>query len=157
MASPKIITVYGATGLQGGSVVESLTKDSSGAFKVRGITRNTNSEKSKSLANRGVEMIQANGLVYQQVVDALRGSWGVFANTNSEDPVSRDKRLFSQRGTTLIVKVGTWAAKWPLRNGPRNDHRRRRRGGWRSAFRVQWHGVCFEDHKWSCPKLGLRR
>lgn len=95
MASPKIITVYGATGSQGGSVVESLLKNSSKSFKVRGITRNRNSEKSKSLASRGVEMVQADGLIHQQVIDALKGSWGFFANTNSEDPVSQDKRLLS--------------------------------------------------------------
>lgn len=91
MASPKIITVYGATGSQGGSVVESLLKNSSEDFKVRGITRNTDSERSKFLASQGAEMVQAEGFVYQQIVDALKGSWGFFANTNSEDPVSRDK------------------------------------------------------------------
>jgi hypothetical protein len=117
MSSPKLVTVYGATGLQGGSVVESLLKDTSGDFKVRGITRNTNSEKSKALASRGVEMVQADGHVYQQVVDALKGSWGFFANTNSEDPVSRGPAFSrSVRKAALIVQVGIWEAKWPLRD-----------------------------------------
>lgn len=108
----------------------SLIKDSSEGFKVRGITRNINSEKSKSFANRGIEMVQANSLFYQQVVDALRGSWGFFANTNSEDPVSRNKRPLCLQGTTLIIEIGTWETKWPIRDGSRKDHCRRRRRGW---------------------------
>jgi uncharacterized protein YbjT (DUF2867 family) len=89
MSSPKIITVYGATGSQGGSVVTSLLQSKTGAFSVRGITRNTASEKSQALAKQGVEMVQADGLNKQQIVAALKGSWGFFVNTNSEDPVSK--------------------------------------------------------------------
>lgn len=43
------ITVFGATGAQGGSVVHQLLQDS--RWKVRGITRDVYSEKSKQLAS----------------------------------------------------------------------------------------------------------
>jgi nucleoside-diphosphate-sugar epimerase len=92
MSSPKIITVYGATGSQGGSVVASLLQSKTGAFLVRGITRNTVSDKSRALAKQGVEMLQADGLSKQQMVAALKGSWGLFVNTNSDDPVSKNER-----------------------------------------------------------------
>lgn len=45
-----LITVFGATGAQGGSVVRQLLKDPK--WKVRGITRDVNSEKSKQLASQ---------------------------------------------------------------------------------------------------------
>lgn len=54
----KLITVIGATGNQGGSVVDAALK--SGAYKVRGITRNVESDASKDLTNKGVEMVMAN-------------------------------------------------------------------------------------------------
>jgi uncharacterized protein YbjT (DUF2867 family) len=54
----KLIIVVGATGGQGGSVVSAFLKDPE--FKVRGITRNADSEKAKDLAARGVEIAVAD-------------------------------------------------------------------------------------------------
>ena len=88
MATPQIITVFGATGTQGGSVVDSLLHNKSGAFKIRGITRNSDSEKARELQFKGVEVVQADGLIKEQLVAAFQDSWAVFANTNSDDPVS---------------------------------------------------------------------
>jgi nucleoside-diphosphate-sugar epimerase len=90
--APRTITVFGATGSQGSSVINSLLKNASNDFTLRGITRNADSDKSKALGARGVEMVQANGLLKDEVVLALKGSWGVFINTNSDDPV-RSVRL----------------------------------------------------------------
>jgi uncharacterized protein YbjT (DUF2867 family) len=55
----KLITVFGATGNQGGSVIEQLLSDSklSQDFKVRGITRDTSKPVARELANRGVELV----------------------------------------------------------------------------------------------------
>lgn len=54
----KLITVLGATGVQGGSVVASCLK--SGDYKVRGVTRNVESAASKALIAKGVEMVKAD-------------------------------------------------------------------------------------------------
>ncbi|KAH7011457.1 hypothetical protein EDB80DRAFT_891270 [Ilyonectria destructans] len=86
MSSTKLITVYGATGSQGGSVVTSLLQNKSNAFSLRGITRNPNSDKAKALTSQGVEVVKADGFVKEQLIEAFRGSWGVFVNTNSDDP-----------------------------------------------------------------------
>ncbi|KAI1013090.1 hypothetical protein LB503_001572 [Fusarium chuoi] len=86
MSSPKLITVFGATGSQGGSVVHSLLQNKSQSFRIRGITRNPESEKAKALVEHGVEVVKADGLVKGEVIEAFRGSWGVFVNTNSDDP-----------------------------------------------------------------------
>ncbi|KAF5662224.1 family 1 [Fusarium heterosporum] len=84
--SPQLITVFGALGAQGGSVVQSLLQNKSQSFKIRGTTRNTDSEKAKTLASQDVEMVKADGLVKRDMVEAFKNSWGVFVNTNSDDP-----------------------------------------------------------------------
>ncbi|CAM1500601.1 Fc.00g097630.m01.CDS01 [Cosmosporella sp. VM-42] len=100
MSSPKIITVYGATGTQGGSVVASLLQNKANAFTVRGITRNPESEKAKALSSQGAEVVKADGFVKEQVIEAFRGSWGVFVNTNSDDPA------LSQAGGPTETQLG---------------------------------------------------
>lgn len=96
MSSQKLITVYGATGNQGGSVIASLLQNKTSGFSLRGITRNVESEKAKALAEQGVEVVKADGFVKEQVIEAFRGSWGVFVNTNSDDPVSTLPSVFDR-------------------------------------------------------------
>ena len=56
--SKKIITVLGATGVQGGSVVKKFLEDPKLAgWAVRGVTRSTTSDKAKALAAKGVELV----------------------------------------------------------------------------------------------------
>ncbi|KAJ4267660.1 hypothetical protein NW762_003774 [Fusarium torreyae] len=94
MSSPELITVYGATGAQGGSVVRSLLQNKSQTFKLRGITRKPDSDKAKALVEQGVEVVKADGFVKEQMIEAFKDSWGVFVNTNSDDPsVNRDGGL----------------------------------------------------------------
>ncbi|KAL4928869.1 NmrA/HSCARG family protein [Aspergillus undulatus] len=83
----RTISVFGATGLQGGSVVRSLLKDKISNFKVRAITRNPSSEKSLSLGKLGAEIARADGWNQDEVQEAVSGSWAVFVNTNSDDPI----------------------------------------------------------------------
>lgn len=83
----RIVSVFSATGLQGGSVVRSLLNDKVSGFKVRGITRDPASDKARALEKLGVELAKADGWHEHQVRDAVAGSWAVFVNTNSDDPV----------------------------------------------------------------------
>ena len=53
-----ILTVIGATGVQGGSIVQSALQ--SGKYKVRAVTRNVNSAKAKALGSQGVEVVTAD-------------------------------------------------------------------------------------------------
>jgi uncharacterized protein YbjT (DUF2867 family) len=55
----KLITVFGATGNQGGSVIEQLLNDAATAqeFKIRGITRDTSKPAAQELAKKGVEVV----------------------------------------------------------------------------------------------------
>lgn len=103
--SEDLITVFGATGAQGGSLINSILKSKRSTFALRGITRDVGSNSSMTLASRGVEMRQANCFVKDQVVEALKGSWGVFANTNSEDPVGHGRVANPAVGRFLLISL----------------------------------------------------
>lgn len=55
----KLLTVFGATGRQGGSVIRTVLADSalSQQFKLRGITRDVSKPDAQALAAKGVEVI----------------------------------------------------------------------------------------------------
>ncbi|KAF1959115.1 NAD(P)-binding protein [Byssothecium circinans] len=85
--STKLITVFGATGLQGSSVLRSLQANTKKAFSLRGITRNPSSESAQKLSTSGIEVVKADGWDKASLLAAFKGSWGVFVNTNTDDPV----------------------------------------------------------------------
>lgn len=60
MPDKKIIAVIGATGAQGGGLVNAILNDPEGGFIPRAITRNVNSDKAMSLSKKGVEVVQAD-------------------------------------------------------------------------------------------------
>jgi uncharacterized protein YbjT (DUF2867 family) len=56
----KLLTVFGATGNQGGSVIRTILNDPvlSKEFKIRGVTRDAKKQSSKDLEAKGVEMVE---------------------------------------------------------------------------------------------------
>jgi hypothetical protein len=76
----KIVTVVGATGMQGGSVVQSLlhAKD----YAIRAITRSRQSDKAKALLAQGVEVVEADINDLESLKAAFAGSYAIFAVTN---------------------------------------------------------------------------
>ena len=53
-----LVVVVGATGLQGGSVINTLLELDQ--YHVQGITRNVHSKPSQALLPKGVKMVEAN-------------------------------------------------------------------------------------------------
>jgi Predicted nucleoside-diphosphate-sugar epimerases len=67
----KIFVVFGATGNQGGSVINSILSDPelSREFRIRGVTRNPDSARATNLKGKGVEMVAVRATlddVYQR-------------------------------------------------------------------------------------------
>lgn len=56
--SKQLITVFGATGNQGGSVIKHILADAalSKEFKIRGITRDVSKPAAQALVKQGVDM-----------------------------------------------------------------------------------------------------
>lgn len=77
---PELIVVIGATGGQGSGIVKAFLGDSD--FRVRGITRNPNSEKAKELASEGVEMVEANIDEESSLERAFQDAHFIFAFTD---------------------------------------------------------------------------
>jgi uncharacterized protein YbjT (DUF2867 family) len=81
MADKKIIAVVGATGAQGGGLVRAILGDSSGAFAVRALTRDVDSEKAQELAKLGAEVVRADLDIGQSLRAAFDGAYGAFCVT----------------------------------------------------------------------------
>ncbi len=80
MSEKKKILVTGATGAQGGSVTDYLLK--SGNYSVRAFTRNADSDKAKSLAAKGIEVVEGSMDDVNSLSDAMKNCYGVFGVTS---------------------------------------------------------------------------
>lgn len=83
MQSKKIITVFGATGAQGGGLARAILMDSNSPFAVRAVTRDINSDKAKELAQLGAELVVADIDDKPAVEKALKGAYGAYFVTFS--------------------------------------------------------------------------
>ena len=86
MADKKIIAVVGATGAQGGGLVQAILNDPDGGFAVRAITRDPNSEKAQALAAQGTEVVQADLKDVESLKRAFAGAYGAYLVTFFWDP-----------------------------------------------------------------------
>lgn len=98
MNGKKMIAVVGATGAQGGGLVRAILSDSNGIFKVRALTRDVNSEKSRELAGLGAEVVRADIEDKESVQKAFDGAYGVYCVTFYWEHFSPEKE-FAHAGT----------------------------------------------------------
>ena len=107
MSSDKLIVVLGATGNQGGSVVETFLSEP--GWRVRGITRNTTSPKAQALASRGVEVVEAS----MDVTDTLSSA---FKDANTIFSVSNFWEGYFNPANASKVKPGQALNAWAAEN-----------------------------------------
>jgi uncharacterized protein YbjT (DUF2867 family) len=93
MADKKIIAVMGATGAQGSGLVNAILNDPDGGFTARAITRNTDSDKAKELAAKGVEVVHGNLEDPESIKRAFEGAYGAFCITFFWEHYSPEKEL----------------------------------------------------------------
>ncbi|XP_019615372.1 PREDICTED: nmrA-like family domain-containing protein 1 [Branchiostoma belcheri] len=82
----EVVTVFGATGSQGGGVANALLEDPK--FNVRIVTRSASTDKAKALQERGAGVIEGNFDDASSLERALQGTYGTFVMTQHsfEDP-----------------------------------------------------------------------
>lgn len=74
----KIITIFGATGAQGGGLARAILNDPNSEFAVRAVTRHTGSDKAQELAKMGAEVVAADIDDEEGIKRALEGAYGAY-------------------------------------------------------------------------------
>ena len=88
-----LITIFGATGAQGGGVARALLSRTNPDHRVRAVTRKPESDAAQELAALGAEVVAADLDDPQSVQRAMRGAHGVYAVTNFWEHFSPDREL----------------------------------------------------------------
>ncbi|KAF4540339.1 Family transcriptional regulator [Lasiodiplodia theobromae] len=102
----KLITVFGATGNQGGSVIKAILADSvlSKEFKIRGITRDVSKPAAQALTSKGVEMTAADLSSKPSLQGALKGSHTVFLVTNYWETANAEVEITQGKNVADVSK-----------------------------------------------------
>ena len=97
MPEKKLIAVVGATGAQGGGLVRAIMRDTTGPFTARALTRDVNSEKARTLAGLGAEVVAADVDDSQSLQRAFAGAYGAFCVTFFWDHMSAEREIAEAR------------------------------------------------------------
>ena len=114
MASKKIITVFGATGAQGGGLVRAILNDANSEFSARAVTRDPESEKAKALAALGAEVVYGDLGNAASVHKALEGAYGAFFVTFywahfSPEQEKAEATIFAKASKEAGLKHAIWS------------------------------------------------
>ncbi len=113
MADKKIIAVVGATGAQGGGLVRAILKDKAGGFTARALTRDVNSDKAKTLASLGAELVAADVDDRASLERAFTGAYGAFCVTFFWGHLSPERELAEAEAMAQAArKTGVQHAIW---------------------------------------------
>ena len=105
MADRKLITVFGATGAQGGGLVRAILADPQGGFAARAVTRRVDSDKARALAELGAEVVAADLDDPASVERAMQGAYGAYGVTNFWEHFSPEKELQQARTLAQAAKA----------------------------------------------------
>ena len=114
MADKKIITVFGATGAQGGGLARAILNDKNSEFAVRAVTRDKNSDKAKELAAMGAELVEGDIDNTDSLKKSLQGAYGAFFVTFfwahfSAEKETAEAKNFAQAAKETGIKHAIWS------------------------------------------------
>jgi uncharacterized protein YbjT (DUF2867 family) len=93
MTVTKIIAVMGATGAQGGGLARAVLSDPTGEFTLRVLTRNADSDRAKTLARLGADVVVADADKPETLKSAFKDAFGAFCLTNFWEHFSPQREL----------------------------------------------------------------
>jgi uncharacterized protein YbjT (DUF2867 family) len=105
MTDKKIITVVGATGAQGSGLVRAILNDPRGGFAARAITRDTQSDKARELAQLGAEVVAADIDDEASVRKAFEGAHGAYCVTFFWAHFSPEKEIAEVQNMAKAAKA----------------------------------------------------
>ena len=88
-----LITIFGATGAQGGGLARNILARNKADYRVRAVTRKPDGDAAKELAQLGAEIAVADLDDAASVQRAMAGSHGVYCVTNYWEHLSPEKEL----------------------------------------------------------------
>jgi len=129
MGNKKIITIFGATGAQGGGLARSILADPNGPFAVRAVTRDVNSDAARALAAAGAEVVAASLDDAAAVERAFAGAYGAYCVTFfwahfSPERELAEARLMAQAARAAGLQHVIWSTledtrRWMQLDDPR--------------------------------------
>lgn len=110
----KIITVFGATGAQGGGLARSILNDANSAFSVRAVSRNPDSDKAKELRQLGAEVVAGDVDDKDSVNKALEGAYGAYFVTFfwahfSPEKELEEAKIFAEAAKATGIQHAVWS------------------------------------------------
>jgi uncharacterized protein YbjT (DUF2867 family) len=93
MPAQPILTVFGATGAQGGGLARAILEDPRRRFALRAVTRKPDSPAARALAQSGAEVVAADLDDAASVQRAMHGAHGAFCVTNFWEHFSPEREL----------------------------------------------------------------
>lgn len=121
MNNKKIITVFGATGAQGGGLVRAILNDPDSEFSVRAVTRDIHSEKARALADMGAELVKGDIDDKKSIRQTLEGAYGAFFVTFFWAHFSPEKEYEEARNMAEAAKnAGLKHVIWSTLEDTRN-------------------------------------
>ena len=97
MPARPTITVFGATGAQGGGLARAILEDRQQRFRLRAVTRKPDSPAARALAQAGAEVVAADLDDAASVRRAMEGAHGAFCVTNFWEHFSPQRELGQAR------------------------------------------------------------
>lgn len=88
-----LVTVFGATGAQGGGLARAILADPRQRFRVRAVTRKPASSRARALADAGAQIVTADLDDEPSVHRAMQGAHAAFCVTNYWEHFSPEKEL----------------------------------------------------------------
>src|ERR1043166_6755055 len=125
----KIITVFGATGAQGGGLVYSILNDPNSEFSVRAVSRDPDSDKAKELKRLGAEVVAGNVDDKDSVTKALKGAYGAYFVTFfwahfSPEKEYEEAKTFAEAAKAMDIQHAIWSTLEDVRQFvPLTDNR----------------------------------
>jgi uncharacterized protein YbjT (DUF2867 family) len=118
-----IITVFGATGAQGGGLARAILADRDRHFSVRAATRKPESTAAQALARAGAEVVVADLDDPASVQRALQGAYGAFFVTNFWEHFSAEKEIAQAFNlAAAAAQAGIRHAIWSTLEDTRDFH-----------------------------------
>jgi uncharacterized protein YbjT (DUF2867 family) len=109
MFDKKTLVVFGATGIQGGSVIKSILGDPQAAarFSLRAVTRDISKPAAQNLISQGVEVVSGDLNDKTSILSALKCAYAVYLVTDFWATMSKETEITQGKNVADACEVNS--------------------------------------------------